>query len=132
MRQVWHHFLRWEEVKAGMWRKLSKDEEDDYLRRAIEFTGDWKLYGNWMQRVINEWPISCEHNLTDLQQNRKAWLGHAAICLAIGCPEYITRAAWGHLTDEQRNKANAEAQRAIDRWEAMYADKTGEQCLRLF
>jgi len=119
-------------VKAGMWRKLSKDEEDDYLRRAIEFTGDWKLYGNWMQRVINEWPISCEHNLTDLQQNRKAWLGHAAICLAIGCPEYITRAAWGHLTDEQRNKANAEAQRAIDRWEAMYADKTGEQCLRLF
>lgn len=113
-----------------MWRKASKDEEDFYLDLAIEFTGNADLYGSYMQRVIREWPISSEHNLTDLMQNRKAWTGHAAICLANGCPEYITRAAWGHLTDEQRRKANAEAQRAIDDWTKTYTGS--EQCLRLF
>ncbi len=113
-----------------MWRKETKNEEGRYLDLAVSFTGDADLYGNYMQRVIREWPIACEHNLTDAMQNRKAWTGHAAICLANGCPEYITRAAWGRLTDKQRYRANGEAQRAIDDWTRDYL--RGDKCLRLF
>jgi hypothetical protein len=112
-----------------MWRKATKNEEDSYLSLAISFTGDHKIYGSYMRRVVHEWPVACEHNLTDLSQNRKAWIGHAAICLANGCPEYITRAAWAHLSSEQQRLANGEAQRAIDNWELLYSES---KCLRLF
>jgi hypothetical protein len=116
-----------------MWRKASKNEEDEYLRGAIEFTGDAELYGRWMRIVIVDWPISCEHNLTDLSINRRAWVGHAATCLAIQCPEYITRMAWGHLSNDQRTAANAQADHAIGLWESGYERNPGGQiCLRLF
>ena len=87
---------------------------------AFEFTGDAKLYGSYMQRVIREWPVSCENALTDYFLNRKAWIGHAAVALALQIPEDITRAAWAKLTSEQQLLANKEASRAIQAWEYTY------------
>ena len=52
-------------------------------------------------------------------------MGHAAVALAIGCPEDITRAAWGKLTDEQQLLANKEAERAIQAWEHAYIKDRG-------
>lgn len=102
------------------------------LKEAVAFTGDAPLYGYWMQQVIAEWPVSCEHNLTDLSLNRKAWVGHAATQMAINCPEYITRAAWGMLTEQQRIDANKQAQFAIEQWESGYQENAGGQlCLKL-
>ena len=102
------------------------------LSKAIEFTGNAPLYGSYMQRITTEWPLSCEQNLTDLSVNRKAWIGHAAACLAIDCPEYVTRMAWAYLTPEQQRDANIQAQNAIDEWEAVQANNLKDQlCLRL-
>lgn len=97
-----------------MWDRAEKDGQ---LEAAIAFTGNAVLYGKAMMRVINEWPVSCEHNLTDLNQNRRAWIGHAAACLEIGCPEHVTRKAWGYLTQLQRDEANEQATQAILAWE---------------
>ena len=133
IRQKWHPYRLWEDWKAGMWRKVSKAEETRPLPIAIEFTGDATLYGSWMRKVIERWPIACEHNLTDLSQNRKAWIGHAATQMAIDCPEYITRAAWGHLTDLQRIEANRQADHAIRLWESSYTDNDwGQLCLKFY
>ncbi len=100
-----------------MWRKITPAEEKDFLEKAIAFTGNHVLYGSWMIRVIDKWPVSCEHNLTDFSQNRRAWIGHAAVCLAMKCPEYITRSAWGHLDKKQQDLANEQADVAIALWE---------------
>jgi hypothetical protein len=78
-----------------------------------------------MQRVIKEWPISCENALTDYSLNRKAWVGHAACALALGCPEDITRQAWKELTYEQQLLANKEADGAIKAWEYNYIKDRG-------
>lgn len=121
--RVYHPYSEWEEVKHGMWAEV--DDRKAHLARAIEFTGNHKLYGSYMTRVIREWPISCENALTDPTLNKKAWVGHAATALAIGCPEDITREAWGHLTDEQRLLANKEAERAIREWEYAYRKDKG-------
>lgn len=117
MEQIYHHYSKWEDYNAGMWRKTSKDDERKYLEDAIRFTGDAELYGDWMLKVLDEWPVACEHNLSDAGQNRKAWIGHAACCLAIGCPESITRQAWGFLTEQQQHDANLKASEAINKWE---------------
>lgn len=121
MKRVFHPFWTWEEIKFGMWSNVP--DVGAHLERAITFTGNATLYGSYMVRVTLEWPISCEHNLTDEAMNRKAWIGHAATALAIGCPEHITRQAWGRLTDEQRDAANEQAQDAIDQWCRTYQGK---------
>lgn len=117
MNRIYHPFHVWEDWKAGMWRRVSGEDERELLAKAIEFTGDAELYGQWMNQVIVQWPSACEHNLTDLTQNRRAWVGHAACQLAIGCPEHVTRSAWGFLTRQQQDEANAVADRAIEAWE---------------
>ena len=116
MNRIYHHYEKWEEVSAGMWDVMPKEREKEMLRSAIDFTGNAKLYGSFMMRVVREWPISCEQALTNPSMNRLAWIGHAATCIAIQCPEYITRMAWGRLSQQQQDEANAEAQSALEIW----------------
>lgn len=111
----WHPYWNWEEVKFNMWGDV--DNKKDWLQKAIEFTGNHKLYGSWMLKVANDWVKSCEHNLTKVGTNKKAWIGHAAVAYAIQCPEDIVRAAWSYLTEEQQILANNEALNAIKYWE---------------
>ena len=99
-----------------MWRK--PDNREQMLADAVAFTGDHEAYGAAMRRVIREWPISCEHNLSNTTQNRKAWIGHAACALEKEFCEDVVRQAWGLLTDEQRRLANEQAAAAIKEWES--------------
>lgn len=122
-KRVYHPCWDWEELNANMWGSVSNRAA--YLKKAIKFTGDHKKYGRFMMRVVSEWPISCENALTDYSLNRKAWVGHAACAMALGCPEDITRQAWSELTDEQRLLANREAERAIQHWERSYTKSNG-------
>lgn len=122
MKRIWHPYHRWEDYLAGVWRKLPSGEEPAMLAKAIEFTGNHELYGSYMRMVAEEWPVSCEHNLTETSMNRGAWIGHAAAYMAIGTPEYITRRAWWMLTQEQRDLADKEAEDAIREWEIRHSD----------
>jgi hypothetical protein len=111
----WHPFWTWEEVRHNMWGNVT--DKAAWLQKAIDFTGDHILYGSWMRRVAEAWDYSCSHHLTKLHTNRKPWIGHAAVAMAIQCPEDIVREAWGHLTKEQQDLANQQAEQAIEEWE---------------
>jgi hypothetical protein len=130
MIRKWHPFWNWEDV--GMWRSVGHAERKPFLDKAIIFTGDAEKYGASMLEVIDHFPVACEHNLTDVHQNRLAWIGHAACYLAFECPEDIVRQAWGMLSEEQRSRANAKAQFAVNKWEAEHHEKQNSQlCLDL-
>ncbi len=111
--EIWHPWWMLEEFKSAMWGDVSR--KSTWLRMAIEFTGDAELYGEWMVRVTEQWKYSCQHNLTKAGDKRP-WIGHAAVALAINCPEHIVRLAWGYLTPEQQEKANKKAEEAIELW----------------
>lgn len=117
-REIWHPFHILEEAKSSMWKHSNNRQE--LLNRAIEFTGDYELYGEWMMKVIDEWPLSCEHNLTK-PGDKRPWIGHAACALAIDCPEDIVRQAWSYLSDEQQFMANKKAEEAINYWRSKNA-----------
>lgn len=117
MKQIFHNYKLWEDFQNGMWRRVTAAEESSMLLIAIEFTENAEKYGKAMLRVINEWPITCEHNLTDNNQNRRAFLGHCAVCLELGIPESITRLAWHQLSQKQQDEANAMAGYAIEQFE---------------
>ena len=129
--RIYHPYWLWEDYINGMWRKENSILERDYLRKAIEFTGDAEKYGYWMLKVIEDWPITCEHNLTDETQNRKAFIGHCACCHGINCPEYITREAWGYLNKKQQDEANEKANIAITKWEELHGIRSGQNAQML-
>lgn len=121
--RVYRPVSEWEELRANMWGEVS--DHKAALDRAVSFTGNHLLYGSYMLRVVEEWPVSCENALTDQHLNKRAWIGHAAVALALGIPEDITRKAWGLLTHEQRILANKAAARAIRHWEDCYRQSRG-------
>lgn len=121
IKRIYHPHYLWEEVGANMWGKVK--DRDSYLGVAIEFTGNHELYGYHMKRVAKEWKHSCEHNLTNTTQNRRAWIGHAACAFAFACPEDIVREAWSHLTESQQFNANNMADIAILEWEKRQCQK---------
>ena len=111
--EVWHPWWAWEEVPANMWGDVT--HRKTWLKIAIAFTGNAELYGEWMLKVAKRWKYSCEHNLTK-PGDKRPWMGHAAVALAIGCPEDIVREAWGHLDQSQQDAANKKAFEAIEYW----------------
>lgn len=123
LNRVYHPVSKWEECNFNMWGEV--EDRAAALKLAIEFTGNHEKYGSYMQRVIREWPISCENALTDYNLNRRAWLGHAACAMFAKIPEDITREAWRHLTNEQQLLANNQAERAIRDWEIDYEKGRG-------
>lgn len=126
LKRVYHHYSKWEEASSGMWRRPTGNEREFHIQRCRDFMADTRGFRAAMLRAITEWPYSCEHNFTCNAMNRQAWLGHAACCIAIGCPEEPTRSAWWTLTQKQRDDADAAAAEVIELWEQRY---TGEdQC----
>jgi len=115
MDRIYHPYWLWEETYTNMWGHVK--DRAKYLKIAIEFTGDHIKYGEFMRHVVDEWRYSCEHNLSNIAQNRRAWIGHAACAFAFDCPEDIVREAWAQLTDDEREAANNEADIAIGIWE---------------
>lgn len=122
MKRVYHHCGKWEETP--MWQKIPDDQRSEMVAKAKEFTGNAELYGEWMMKALDVWPISCEQNLSHKSTNRQAWIGHAACFLAIESPEDVTREAWWMLTDTQQNEANAKADLAIAEFERRYSEKS--------
>lgn len=123
MKRVWVPVDQWEELRFNMWGDV-KDRRR-HLERAVTFTGNHRLYGRYMMRVVQEWPSSCLNALTDGNLNHKAWVGQAACALALRCPEDVTRQAWGLLSNGQRILANRQADRAIQSWKMRHGAGSG-------
>jgi len=126
----------------GMWRKETKQYEELQLPNIISFTGNHFLYGAAMVKAVNNWYYSCEHFLSNLSINRKAYIGHCACCIEHSYPEYLVRKAWWMLSEQQRILADNEALKAISLWEQKKKsenifqhgrkDVTPTDCLTLF
>lgn len=104
-----------------MWNNSNKDEKME-IETAVNYIEDTEKFGGDMIRVVNEWKFSCEHNLTDRSQNRRAWIGQAAAALAYNYSADFTKTAW-NMTDKQKQEdANKVADIAISLWEKKHLE----------
>lgn len=117
--RVAHPWWAWEDHKDGMYSFPCGWQQSIPAARDL-LTSPGRLE-DAMRAVVDAWPVSAEHQLTNTEQNRRAWLGQAACRLAAQAPAVATRAAWAQLTDAQCNAANAAAERVIREWERDYA-----------
>lgn len=122
--RAYHPWWKWECYKAGFFNTTPPNGMDaDQAREAYrEFLSDLSRFGAAMDRVIKEWPHSCEQFLTNHSFNRVAWLGQASMCIATGVPS-IFRGGYKLLTPEQQVAADNLAQTYLERWIDEYRNK---------
>lgn len=92
------------------------------LRAYAAFLRDDRRFRRALQRVVTEWPISCEQFLLNESINRIAWLGQAAMCIETGVPRKY-RAGFMQLSEAERTRANATAHETLNTWLRDHAHK---------
>jgi hypothetical protein len=114
--KIYHHYELWEDYMNGMYEPVYGDKRNILINKIINLMSDADLFGDWMLKVVDEWDKSCEQNLTDIHMNQRAWIGQAACCMALKCPEDLTRLAWTCISEQQKENANEKADFAIEVW----------------
>jgi hypothetical protein len=117
MKRIYHNYQKWEDFKCGFYETASGKNKDLLVSKAIELFSNPKNTEFYMDRVINEWKNSCEHNLTNLSLNRIAYIGQAACCIYAKIPFQITMNAWNKVDINFRIIADSIANKKIKEWE---------------
>jgi hypothetical protein len=116
MKQLYHHYLDWEDWKNGMYDDVNYGKGERIVLAAELLKNESELHSA-MIYVSENWICSAEENLTNETINRRAWLGQAACCYQCKASESETRAAWALLTNGERDKANRIAEQIIEKWQ---------------
>lgn len=118
MKRIYHTWDKWECYKAGFYEDGPADQSltDDKCRDMYAlFLRDTNAFEAAMERVLSEWPNSCEHYLTNERMNRIAWLGQASMCIAHGIPSRY-RGGFNSLSEEEQLAANMSALKYLNKW----------------
>jgi hypothetical protein len=121
MKQIYIHYLRWEDFNNGMYNSAKLGNHIELIEQARMLLSNFNDFYSTMELMINEWPICTDVNLTNLGQNRKAWLGAAACNFKYRIPETLTRIAWNSLTKNEQEKANLAAKKIIKNYEKKHS-----------
>lgn len=116
MERIYHSWEKWEDHKHGFYNNVSGKDKKEMIQKVVDFFCDQKLTEKYMNKVINEWHYSCDHNLTNESMNHIAYIGQSAVCIYLGVPSTVTMEAWSKVPKEDQNKANVLAEKSIYKW----------------
>lgn len=115
-------YTLWEDYNNGMYDTTVVNEED-LIYEAMLVLCNPKLFMTICYDVLKYWEIASKVNLTNVNSNRRAWLGQAACSYYKNVPETLTRKAWSQMSDLQRYEANCIADKIIKLFEMSYEKK---------
>ena len=118
MKRIYHTWDKWECYPAGFYenKPVGNGWDDEKCREMYaEFLRDIPMFEAAMQSILERWPRSCEHYLSNESMNRIAWLGQAAMCYAHGVPS-VFRGGFNRLTEEEQQRANESALKYLNQW----------------
>ena len=115
--RIFHTWDKWECYQNGFFAERCPDgiSQENAEIMFSDFIKDTKLFEKALKTVITQWKHSVEHNLTNDRMNRIAWLGQAAVCLAIRLPS-ICRGGYNLLSDNQKVIADNLAHTYLNLW----------------
>jgi len=119
MIQIYYKYTEWEDFQNGMFETKFKNEDELILKAAKLLSNEIEFY-NTSLKVLDNWKISSDVNLSNKNSNRQSWIGQAACCYAFGVPEILTRKAWNGLDNTIKIKANLIADKIIKVYERKY------------
>lgn len=115
--RIFHTWDKWECYPAGFYENkapdgMSKEEAESLY---YELLSDIKEFKNILSEIIEEWPNSCEHYLTNDKMNRIAWMGQAALCKKYMIPSKY-RGGYHLLDLNGKEMADTAALEYINKW----------------
>ena len=114
--RVFHTFDKWECVKAGFYATTKEGWTKEQCEQAyLTLLSDPVAFESAARDVVDQWPMSCEHYLTNAAMNRLAWIGQASVCKVYGVPSQFS-SGWSLLSKEQQDKANEVALKVLNDW----------------
>jgi len=116
---LYYHYTLREDYKNWLYEN---NKWNDKIELAIELLWSDNLY-NSMCKVLKERPISSNENLTNISQNRQAYLWQASCCLEYWLSSDITIKARQKLDKNTQNKANLIADDVIRLFEIKHITK---------
>jgi hypothetical protein len=118
MKRILHTWDEWECYPAGFYDEKPKDStlsDDACTELYATLLRDIPAFEKAMAGVLDEWPNSCEHYLSNERMNRIAWLGQSALCYTHGIPRRF-RSGYMLLTEDEKLEANLAALRFLNMW----------------
>jgi|TARA_R100000541_G_scaffold48778_1_gene55860 hypothetical protein len=116
LKRIYHPYTLWEDYKAGFYDNVSGKAKQSKIEKVLEMFNSSKLTEKYMNKVIDEWVYSCEHNLTNESMNKIAYIGQGACCLYAGVPSTITMECWRLLSVDVQERSNLLAISVIEKW----------------
>lgn len=114
VRRIYHPYWDWECFHAGMFANSQLDA--DFAKGMYrDFLANIDTFNYFMSQVVEQWPKSCEHFLTNPDTNRVAWLGQSSMCMATGVSRKY-RSGFMLLADKQQQAANHAASQVLMKW----------------
>lgn len=115
--RIFHTFENWECFKSGFYGTTPPDGMTKTQCHQVysDILRDPGKFEAALQRVVSEWPKSCEHYLTNRAMNRIAWLGQASLCISTGISSEF-RSGWQLLTEMEQHAANLMALKYLNQW----------------
>ena len=116
VQRVYHTWDKWECYRAGFYEDRLKDlSKTDCENVYKAFLSQKDSFSDGLEKVIKEWPNSCEHYLTNESMNRIAWLRQAACCIETGVPAAF-RSGYFLLSKEEQKEADNVALKYLNLW----------------
>jgi hypothetical protein len=117
MNRIYHTWDKWECYPAGFYEDVAPNgmPAGEAVTAYATFLRDAPRFKAALERVLAEWPRSCEHYLSNENMNRIAWLGQASMCIDSGIPAAF-RSGYNKLTVAEKRAANLAALEALNRW----------------
>lgn len=117
MKRIYYTWEKWECYRAGFFNVHAPKglTDDQCIAKYKMLLSDIEEFKRVMYKVIQGWPYSTEHNLTNERMNRIAWMGQAALCYKHGIPARY-RGGYNLLSEKQKLAADQAALDMINRW----------------
>jgi hypothetical protein len=116
--RVLHTWDEWECYPAGFYDDKPADpslSDDACTELYADLLRDIPAFKQAMGSVLEEWPQSCEHYLSNERMNRIAWLGQAALCYTYKIPRRY-RGGYMLLSEDEKLAANLAALEYLNKW----------------
>jgi hypothetical protein len=115
--RIYHTWDEWECFRAGFFEvRAPKGMTDEQcIDTYATLLRDISAFKTAMIGILNDWPNSVRHNLTNERMNRIAWMGQSALCYNYRIPARY-RGGYNLLTDEEKQAADQAALDIINLW----------------
>lgn len=124
MTRIFHPWDKWEDYRHNFYGGVCEYKQDKSLEIYAALLKNLNEFETALKIITNEWKYSCEHNLSNENMNRIAYLGQAANALVYKVPHNVSMGAYNLLSLTEQEKANQLAEKYLNLWLERYNEST--------